>query len=202
MKIKILCVVAALLLIYDCFPLGATGFLYKLSCYASDVHNAVILFYGLVAISSFYILSKKLTFIWSVIIGALFTFLSIDYWELPFPWVAPPAEGTLYFILRWRLFPVLVLIMIFFIFFKYDWSFWKYVALTLPGWSYVFVFPIMEQVYSGIKDCYVPYVGWLSPGAFKYMPNRAIPTIFLGWVLLNGEPSKFFKQLGGVKHDK
>lgn len=199
MKVKVLCAILTLLLILDCFPLGTRGFLFKLT----NVHSAVLFFYGLVAISSFWILSNKHPLLWTPLLSVVFTFLSIDYWELPFPWTAPPAEGTLYFIFRWRLFPVWVPLLIFFTFFTYEWSFWRLSALTTPGWVYISVFPLMKGLYEVTgylkTDLYITHIGWLSPGAFIYMPCRVISTILLGWVLFNGKSSKFLAQLSGVK---
>lgn len=196
MRTKLSCLSLLFLLAYDCFPFGAKGFLFSLT----NVHSAVLFFYGCVAIASFYLLSRKLPLLWAVLFSANFTFLSLDYWELPFPWILPPAEGTLYFIFRWRVFPVLCPLLIFFVFFTYKWSFWKHIALTLPAILYFTVFPLMTKLYveTGyiIHDYYVPYIGWLSPGAFIYMPCRLFSTIPLGWVFLNGTPSQLLKQLG------
>lgn len=192
-----LCGFATIFLILDTFPLGAKGFLFKLT----NVHSAILFFYGLVAISSFWVLSDRLPLSWAILFSANFTFLSLDYWELPFPWTMYPAEGTLYFIFRWRLFPVLCPLLIFFIFFTYKWTLWKHIALTLPGFLYLTVFPLMTKFYVDtgyiIHDCYISHIGWLSPGAFIYMPNRVISTVLLGWVLLNGRPSPFFKKVCG-----
>lgn len=199
MKTKLICVFLLIFLAYDCFPFGAKGFLFTLT----NVHSAVLFFYGVVAISSFYLLSAKLPLLWAILFSANFTFLSLDYWELPFPWTLYPAGGTLRFIFRWRLFPVLSPLLIFFAFFTYKWSFWKHTALTLPGFLYLTVFPLMTKLYVDtgciIHDYYLPYIGWLSPGAFIYMPCRVFSTISLGWVILNGTPSHLLKQLSGLK---
>jgi len=122
--------------------------------------------------------------------------LSTDYWELPFPWIAPLEGGRLFFILRWRLFLVVNTMLIMFAMFKYKWNFWKYLALTLPGFLYVFVYPPMVAII-GIWWRYLehPVLGNLPPGVTTYMPCRVISTIGLGWVLLNGEPSNFLRQL-------
>lgn len=162
---------------------------------ALTVHSALILYYGAIMIVSLYIL-RRLPLLWNFASSMCFTMLSMDYWELPFPWVTPIEGGVLFFILRWRLFLVMCTILIMFTMFKYEWNFWKYLALTLPGFLYVFVYPTMVTI---IAEwwwlLYHPVLGDVPSGVAKYMPCRVISTIGLGWVLLNGEPSNFLRQL-------
>lgn len=189
-KSKLAVIIAIIFLSFWCFPLRGIRFGTMIF-----VHSALILYYGSIMILSMYIL-RRLPLIWSFISSLCFTLLSTDFWELPFPWVAPLNEGVLFFILRWRLFLVVSTILIMFCMFKYEWSFWKYFALTLPGFLYVFIYPFMVVI---IDECgqllMHPILGDLPPGVTKYLPCRVISTIGLGWVLLNGEPSNFLREL-------
>lgn len=189
-KSKLLVVVGIVFLSFCCFPLRRAEFGTFLT-----VHSALVLYYGSIMILSMYLL-RYLPLVWNFISSICFTMLSMDYWELPFPWIAPQDEGILLFILRWRLFLVVSTMLIMFCLFKYEWNFWKHLALTLPGFLYVFVYPPMVAIINEYWRWLAhPVLGDLPPGVTTYLPCRVISTIGLGWVLLNGEPSNFLRQL-------
>ena len=79
--------------------------------------------------------------------------------------------------------------------FKYKWSFWKYLALALPAYLAVTLYPFIINMWGEIWWFELPIIGLVNSGPFRYIPNRIITTIALGWVLLNGEPSNLLKKL-------
>lgn len=188
-KSKLLVVAGIVFITLYCFPLRGIRFGTLIT-----VHSALILYYGSIMILSMYLL-RYLPPFWNIVSSMCFTLLSMDYWELPFSWITPLDGGKLLFILRWRLFPVVSTMLIMFCMFKYKWNFWKFLALTLPGFLYVFVYPPMVAIINEWWILEYPVLRNIPPGVTTYLPCRVISTIGLGWVLLNGEPSKFLREL-------
>jgi len=158
------------------------------------IHSTLALYYGVIMILAMYVL-RYLPLIWNFVSSLCFTLLSMDYWELPFPWLTPLKEGVLYFIIRWRLFQVITTMLVMFVLFKYKWTFWKFFALTLPGFLAITLYPLIIYLWGELWFIYLPIIGHLDCGPLRYMPNRIISTIALGWVMLKGEPSVFLKGL-------
>lgn len=159
-----------------------------------SIYTPLALYYIITMLLSLYYL-RHLPFIWNIVSSICFTLISMDYWELPFPWLTPLEMGRTYFTIRWRIFPVISPMLIMFILFSYKWSFWKYNALALPGFLAKFLYPFILFISRNYVDTYVPIIGLVDFGTFGYMPNRIISTLAIGWVLLNGTPSRFLKRL-------
>ncbi len=188
-KSKVMTIIAVVIVVWMFLPLRVMHLPMD-----AKLRTDMMLYYTLIMIAAMYKL-RRMPLIWNFVGSLAFCLLSMDYWELPFPWLYTMDMGRVWFVLRWRLFPVVCPLGVMFALFEYEWSFWRYIALALPGILVMTVYPFVVGTF-GLHWTYeFPIIGEIISGTWRYMPNRVISTVALGWVMLNGKPSRFLRKL-------